>query len=121
MHFYFVTMKELNSYEKYYSEVINAVQMIVEKYISKIGLDTHKYTTHKLRHTAATLMYQSGVDIRALQEILGHEQLSTTEIYTHVNNDMLKAAVDSNPLAEVTFEKEKDNNKDNEDNNLSSI
>ena len=80
------------------------VQSIVEKYISQIGLDKHKYTTHKLRHTAATLMYQSGVDIRALQEILGHEQLSTTEIYTHVNNDLLKAAVDANPLAHIEIE-----------------
>jgi len=85
------------------------VQTIVEKYISQIGLDKHKYTTHKLRHTAATLMYQSGVDIRALQEILGHEQLSTTEIYTHVNNDLLKAAVDANPLAHIEIEK---NNED---------
>lgn len=77
------------------------VQRIVEKYIKQIGLDSHKYTTHKLRHTAATLMYQSGVDIRALQEILGHEQLSTTEIYTHVNSDQLKSAASSNPLASV--------------------
>ncbi len=86
------------------------VQTIVEKYISQIGLDTHKYTTHKLRHTAATLMYQSGVDIRALQEILGHEQLSTTEIYTHINNEQLKAAVDSNPLAKVQKKDKKDEN-----------
>lgn len=84
------------------------VQHIVEKYIKQIGLDEHKYTTHKLRHTAATLMYQSGVDIRALQEILGHEQLSTTEIYTHVNDEKLKAAVDANPLANV-YEKNREN------------
>ncbi len=77
------------------------VQHIVETNVKKIGLDPHKYTTHKLRHTAATLMYQAGVDIRALQEILGHEQLSTTEIYTHVSNEQLKAAVSSNPLADV--------------------
>ena len=78
------------------------VQTIVEKYISLIGLDSHKYTTHKLRHTAATLMYQSGVDVRALQEILGHEQLSTTQIYTHLNSGILKAAAESNPLANIT-------------------
>lgn len=77
------------------------VQNIVETNVKKLGLDPHKYTTHKLRHTAATLMYQAGVDIRALQEILGHEQLSTTEIYTHVSNEQLKAAVSSNPLASV--------------------
>lgn len=81
------------------------VQSIVAKYISSIGLDKHKYTTHKLRHTAATLMHKSGVDIRVLQEILGHEQLSTTEIYTHVDNDSLKAAIDANPLSNINFEK----------------
>lgn len=74
------------------------VQHTVEKYVKKLGMDSHKYTTHKLRHTAATLMHQSGVDIRILQEILGHKQLSTTEIYTHINNDEIKAAVSKNPL-----------------------
>lgn len=77
------------------------VQYTVEKYVTKLGLDPHKYTTHKLRHTAATLMHQAGVDVRVLQEILGHEQLSTTEIYTHINNDQIRAAVDKNPLAKV--------------------
>lgn len=75
------------------------VQYCVEKYVKKIGLDPRKYTTHKLRHTAATLMHQSGVDIRVLQEILGHKQLSTTEIYTHVSNDRMRDAVRSNPLS----------------------
>ena len=77
------------------------VQYTVEKYVKKIGLDPHKYTTHKLRHTAATLMHQAGVDIRVLQEILGHKQLSTTEIYTHINNDQMRAAVKNNPLSRV--------------------
>ena len=77
------------------------VQYAVEKYVKKIGLDPRKYTTHKLRHTAATLMHQSGVDIRVLQEILGHKQLSTTEIYTHVSNESLKDAVKNNPLSNV--------------------
>ena len=77
------------------------VQYIVEKYVKKIGLDPHKYTTHKLRHTAATLMHESGVDIRVLQEILGHKQLSTTEIYTHVSNDRMRDAVKSNPLSSI--------------------
>ncbi len=81
------------------------VQQIVEENVKKIGLDPHKFTTHKLRHTAATLMYQAGVDIRALQEILGHEQLSTTEIYTHTNNEQLREAVDANPLSRVQKEK----------------
>ena len=77
------------------------VQYAVEKYVKKIGLDPHKYTTHKLRHTAATLMHQSGVDIRVLQEILGHKQLSTTEIYTHVSNDRMRDAVKLNPLSSI--------------------
>ncbi|MBQ2614184.1 MAG: tyrosine recombinase XerC [Clostridia bacterium] len=77
------------------------VQYTVEKYVKKIGLDNHKYTTHKLRHTAATLMHQAGVDIRVLQEILGHKQLSTTEIYTHINNDQMRSAVQNNPLSHI--------------------
>ena len=77
------------------------VQYTVEKYVKKIGLDPRKYTTHKLRHTAATLMHQSGVDIRVLQEILGHKQLSTTEIYTHISSDRMRDAVRSNPLSSI--------------------
>ena len=81
------------------------VQYIVEVNVKKLGLDPHKFTTHKLRHTAATLMYQAGVSIRALQEILGHEQLTTTEIYTHVSNDQLREAVSAHPLSSVKKEK----------------
>jgi integrase/recombinase XerD len=78
------------------------VQYIVKKYISLAGLDPERYSVHKLRHTAATLMYKHGnVDIRALQQILGHESVSTTEIYTHVDNTQLRNAVDSNPLANI--------------------
>lgn len=76
------------------------VQHIVKKYITNAGLDARRYSTHKLRHTAATLMYRYGhVDIRALQELLGHESISTTEIYTHLDTQQLKYAVDSNPLS----------------------
>jgi site-specific recombinase XerD len=76
------------------------VQYIVEKELKQAGLDTTKYSTHKLRHTAATLMYQYGeVDIRALQELLGHASISTTEIYTHVANNQVRDAVERNPLA----------------------
>jgi site-specific recombinase XerD len=76
-----------------------AVQNIVKKYIVKAGLDPKKYSVHKLRHTAATLMYQYGqVDLRSLQQILGHTSVSTTEIYTHVNDEMLHQAVENNPL-----------------------
>ena len=76
------------------------VQYIVKQELQRAGLDTNKYSVHKLRHTAATLMYQYGnVDIRALQELLGHESISTTEIYTHVDNSQVRNAVESNPLA----------------------
>lgn len=76
------------------------VQYIVKRELYKAGLDITKYSVHKLRHTAATLMYQYGrVDIRALQELLGHASISTTEIYTHVNNEQVRSAVESNPLA----------------------
>jgi len=76
------------------------VQHIVKKYIISAGLDPRRYSTHKLRHTAATLMYRYGhVDIRALQALLGHESISTTEIYTHLDEQQLRNAVDSNPLA----------------------
>lgn len=78
------------------------VQGLVEKYVKKIGLDPRKYTTHKLRHTAATLMYQSGADIRVLQEILGHKQLNTTEIYTHVSNENIREALRNNPLSTIS-------------------
>lgn len=78
------------------------VQYVVEKELQFAGLDTKKYSTHKLRHTAATLMYQYGnVDIRALQELLGHESIATTQIYTHVNNEQVRNAVESNPLSNV--------------------
>ena len=78
------------------------VQEIIYKELKKAGIDTNKYSVHKLRHTAATLMYQyGGVDIRALQELLGHESISTTEIYTHVSNNQVRAAVESNPLANI--------------------
>ena len=78
------------------------VQYIVDKELAKAGFDTSKYSTHKLRHTAATLMYQYGeVDIRALQELLGHASISTTEIYTHVANQQVRNAVESNPLADL--------------------
>ncbi|WP_313527804.1 tyrosine recombinase XerC [Anaerotignum sp.] len=77
-----------------------AVQDVVKKYLAKAGLDIKTLSTHKLRHTAATLMYQYGkVDIRALQQILGHDSIATTQIYTHVSGEQLERAVNSNPLA----------------------
>lgn len=85
-----------------------SVQKLVYKYLEKIGLDSQGYSCHKLRHTAATLMYQHGnVDIRVLKEILGHENLGTTEIYTHLNSEQMEDAAKSNPLAKIK------NNSDN--------
>lgn len=77
------------------------VELLVKKYTNKAGLINAKYSPHKLRHTAATLMYKHGnVDIRSLQKILGHENISTTQIYTHVDDEKLREAVNSNPLNE---------------------
>ncbi len=78
-----------------------SVQKIVKKYIKEAGLDPQRYSTHKLRHTAATLMYKYGnVDIRALQELLGHQSIATTEIYTRLDQQQLRDAVSKNPLAD---------------------
>lgn len=82
---------------------VKTVQWMVKKYLGEAGLSNKNYSTHKLRHTAATLMYQSGeVDIRVLKDILGHEQLNTTQIYTHVSNEHMEAAMSKNPLSSIT-------------------
>ena len=81
---------------------VKTIQAMVYKYLEKIGLDSQGYSCHKLRHTAATLMYQQGgVDVRVLKEVLGHENLGTTEIYTHLSSEQMKNAADSNPLAKI--------------------
>lgn len=78
------------------------VEIMVKNYTKRAGFKDEKYTPHKLRHTAATLMYKhGGVDIRSLQTILGHENISTTQIYTHVDDDTLREAVKSNPLSKI--------------------
>ena len=103
----------LSSYRQRISK--RTVENVVDRELLNAGLDTTKYSTHKLRHTAATLMYKYGqVDIRALQELLGHESISTTEIYTHVDNDQVRSAVESNPLS--TFKADDDNAKKTDDN-----
>ena len=80
------------------------VQATIDKYLEKAGFDTKIYSTHKLRHTAAILMYKYGnVDIRALKDILGHASVSTTQIYTHLDDDDLKDAVNKNPLSGLEF------------------
>ena len=82
------------------------VQHIVKTYLEKAGLGGQGFSTHKLRHTAATLMYQHGkVDIRVLKDILGHSNLGTTQIYTHVSDSQIKNAIDSNPLSNVQNKK----------------
>ena len=84
------------------------VQYLVKKYLGESGLEGSGYSVHKLRHTAATLMYQHGhVDIRVLKEILGHENLGTTEIYTHLSSEQMEKAAQSNPLSKVKKRGEK--------------
>ncbi|MBQ8163929.1 MAG: tyrosine-type recombinase/integrase [Clostridia bacterium] len=79
---------------------VKTVQWMVYKYLDLAGLESKHYSVHKLRHTAATLMYQTGnVDVRVLKDILGHEQLNTTQIYTHVSNRSMEEAMSKNPLA----------------------
>lgn len=82
---------------------VKTIQHIVYKRLKEAGLDGRKMSVHKLRHTAATLMYQHGhTDVRVLKDILGHEDLSTTQIYTHLSDEQMQKAADSNPLANVT-------------------
>ncbi|CCY19110.1 tyrosine recombinase XerC 2 [Eubacterium sp. CAG:786] len=81
------------------------VQQIVEECLKASGLDNRGLSVHKLRHTAATLMYQNGVDVRVLKEVLGHENLNTTQIYTHISNDQMQSAMSKNPLAELKNKK----------------
>lgn len=83
------------------------VQWMVGKYLKLAGLESKGYSVHKLRHTAATLMYQSGnVDVRVLKDILGHEQLNTTQIYTHISDEQMESAMAQNPLSKVKTKKE---------------
>lgn len=80
---------------------ISAVHRLVKKHILAAGLDTSTLSAHKLRHTAATLMLQNGVDVKTVQEVLGHENLNTTQIYTHIENTELKIAAEANPLSKI--------------------
>lgn len=90
---------------------LQGIHFVVKGYLKSIGLED--LSTHKLRHTAATLMYQQGgVDIRVLKDILGHENLGTTEIYTHVSGQQIKAAAKANPLSSVKPKKFSENEKE---------
>ena len=84
-----------------------AVHKLVKKHLLAAGLDSSQYSAHKLRHTAATLMLQNGVDVRTLQEVLGHDNLNTTQIYTHVDNEDLRIAARANPLGRLKIDPEK--------------
>ena len=87
---------------------VKTVQWLVYKHLGEAGLESKHYSVHKLRHTAATLMYQSGeVDVRVLKDILGHEQLNTTQIYTHVSNSAMSEAMEKNPLSDIVLNDKK--------------
>ena len=85
---------------------VKTIQAMVYKYLEIIGLSAQGYSCHKLRHTAATLMYQNGVDVRVLKDVLGHENLATTEIYTHLSSEQMKSAAELNPLSRVHKKKD---------------
>ena len=90
------------------------VHTLVKNHLSQAGLDSTQYSSHKLRHTAATLMLQNGVDVKAVQEVLGHEHLNTTEIYTHVDNESLRVAAKANPLSKVKIKGKIDDTEEQE-------
>ena len=84
---------------------VTAVHRLVKKHLLAAGLDPNQFSAHQLRHTAATLMVSNGVDIKTVQEVLGHEHLNTTEIYTHIESTELKIAAEANPLSRINMEK----------------
>lgn len=82
---------------------VDAVHALVKKALLKAGLDSTQFSAHKLRHTAATMMLSGGVDVKTVQEVLGHENLNTTQIYTHIESTELKLAAEANPLSKLDF------------------
>lgn len=87
---------------------VSAVHKLVKKHLLAAGLDATQFSAHKLRHTAATMMLSGGVDVKTVQEVLGHENLNTTQIYTHIENTELKIAAEANPLSKLDFAEEED-------------
>lgn len=85
---------------------VSAVHRLVKKALLQAGLDATQFSAHKLRHTAATMMLSGGVDVKTVQEVLGHENLNTTQIYTHIENTELKIAAEANPLSKLDFAKD---------------
>ena len=88
---------------------VTAVHRLVKKALLQAGLDATQYSAHKLRHTAATMMLSGGVDVKTVQEVLGHENLNTTQIYTHIENTELKIAAEANPLSKLDFAEQEEN------------
>ncbi len=88
---------------------VTAVHRLVKKALLQAGLDASQYSAHKLRHTAATMMLSGGVDVKTVQEVLGHENLNTTQIYTHIENTELKIAAEANPLSKLDFTESDEN------------
>ena len=82
---------------------VDAVHALVKKAFLKAGLDATQFSAHKLRHTAATMMLSGGVDVKTVQEVLGHENLNTTQIYTHIESTELKIAAEANPISKLDF------------------
>ena len=82
---------------------VTAVHRLVKKALLQAGLDSTQFSAHKLRHTAATMMLSGGVDVKTVQEVLGHENLNTTQIYTHIENTELKIAAQANPISKLDF------------------
>ena len=82
---------------------VTAVHRLVKKALLQAGLDPELYSAHKLRHTAATMMLSGGVDVKTVQEVLGHENLNTTQIYTHIENTELRLAAEANPLSKIDY------------------
>ena len=89
---------------------VTAVHRLVKKALLQAGLDSTQFSAHKLRHTAATMMLSGGVDVKTVQEVLGHENLNTTQIYTHIENTELKIAAEANPLSKLDFSNKDENN-----------
>ena len=85
---------------------VSAVHRLVKKHLLAAGLDATQFSAHKLRHTAATMMLSGGVDVKTVQEVLGHENLNTTQIYTHIESTELKIAAEANPLSKLDFAEE---------------
>ena len=87
---------------------VSAVHRLVKKHLAAAGMDATQFSAHKLRHTAATMMLSGGVDVKTVQEVLGHENLNTTQIYTHIESTELKIAAEANPISKIDFSQDQE-------------